>query len=200
MEHRNASRLAVSDNGWYEVGLPQLPCGALMQTTETARPWVPPIGGLFVVAFAIGTAEIIVGGILPALSSEFELPVSTIGWLVAAYACGVAVFGPVLAVLTIRVRRKTLAIALMAVFVLGNGLCATASSYLTLMLSRLLVASTQGALFGVAMVMAVRIAPSERAAAAISIVIAGFNAATLLGLPLGTAVGGGLPMRGAPSR
>jgi len=168
-----------------------------MQTTETAGSWVLPIAGLFVVAFAVGTAEIIVGGILPALASEFELPLPTIGWLVAAYAFGVAVFGPVIGVLTIRVRRKTLAIAMMGVFILGNALCATASSYLALMLSRVLVAGTQGALFGIAMVMATRIAPTERSASAISVVIAGFNAASVLGLPLGTAIGNAIGWRGS---
>jgi DHA1 family inner membrane transport protein len=77
----------------------------------------------------------------------------------------------------------------MAVFIAGNVLCALSANYATLLGARLVLSACHGLFFGVAMVIAVKLAPAGRQATAISVVTAGVNMATIIGVPLGTAIG-----------
>lgn len=97
--------------------------------------------------------------------------------------------GPILALLTSRVSRRMLLLGIMVVYVAGNVLCALAQNYWGLMGARLVLSACHGIHFGVAMVVATRVAPERRKATAISVVVAGVSAATILGVPIGTALG-----------
>ena len=77
----------------------------------------------------------------------------------------------------------------MAVFVLGNGLCALAGSYALLLGARLVIAGSHGLFFGVAMIIATKLVPQARQASAVSLVVAGITVANVLGVPIGTAIG-----------
>lgn len=166
-----------------------------MTTDGTGRAWMVPVFALFVATFAICTAELIVLGLLPALSADLAVDIPTAGLLITGYAIGVAVASPVLALLTGSVSRKLLLILVMTVFVIGNILCALSTSYWMLLGSRLAVACCHGVFFGVAMVIAMRLAPEGRQTSAVSLVIAGVTLANILGVPLGTAIGNALGWR-----
>ena len=159
-------------------------------TKETASGnWVVPIAALLVATFAIVTAEMVVAGLLPALAADLDVTIPVAGQLITGYAIGVGIAGPILALLTNRVPRRVLLLAIMVVYIAGNVLCAIATSYWTLMGARIVLSACHGLHFGVAMVVATRVAPEGRKATAISLVVAGVSAATILGLPLGTALG-----------
>lgn len=160
-----------------------------MASTSPSASWLVPVAALLVATFAIVTAEMVVAGLLPTLASDLDVTIPVAGQLITGYAIGVGVAGPILALLTGRMPRKLLLLSIMIVYALGNVLCALSASYWALMGARLLVAACHGIHFGVAMVVATRVAPEGRKATAVSLVIAGVSAATILGVPIGTAIG-----------
>jgi DHA1 family inner membrane transport protein len=160
-----------------------------MASVTTNRSWLVPVFALFLATFAVCTAELIIAGLLPAIAHDLDVDIPTAGLLITGYALGVAIAGPILALLTTGVLRRFLLTAVMAVFVAGNILCALSGTYSMLLGSRLLIACCQGLFFGVAMVIASRLAPEGRQGSAISLVLAGVTLANIVGVPLGTAIG-----------
>lgn len=160
-----------------------------MQNVGTTNGWFVPVFALFLSAFAVCTAEMIVAGVLPALARDLDVDIATAGLLITGYAIGVALFGPALALATGGVSRRLLLMALMAIFVIGNVLCAIATSYWALLGARLLVAASHGLFFGVSMVIATQVAPEGKKSTAISFVVAGVTLASVAGVPVGTAIG-----------
>ena len=148
-----------------------------------------PLFALFLAAFAVGTNELIIAGLLPALARDLEVSIPTAGLLISGYAICVAVGGPILAIFTNRLPRKPLLIGLMAIFVAGNVLCAFATSYWFLMAARLVISCSHGLFFGVAMIIATELVPTHRRSTAVALVVAGFTVASVLGAPIGTAIG-----------
>ncbi|GAA5234240.1 MFS transporter [Verticiella sediminum] len=140
-------------------------------------------------AFAIGTTEFVIVGLVPVIAADLAVSVPSAGLLVSLYALGVAVGAPLLTALTGRVPRKWLLVSLMAVFTVGNALAWLAPDYGTLVAARLLTGLTHGVFFAVASVIATSLVPRERAAAAISLVFSGLTIALVTGVPLGTFVG-----------
>jgi DHA1 family inner membrane transport protein len=100
-----------------------------------------------------------------------------------------------LAIATSRLPRRRLLLLLMGAFVCASICCALAPSYPYLLAARVLVACVHGLFFGVAMVIATRLAPSDRQATAVSLALAGFTLANTIGVPLGTAIGDALGWR-----
>ena len=160
-----------------------------MAETAASRSWMVPVAGLFVATFAVVTAELIIAGLLPNVAADLKVDIPTAGLLITGYALGVAIAGPILALLTSSLPRRGLLLALVVLFIVGNGLCALSSSYWMLLGSRLVIACCHGLFFGVAMVMASRLAPEGRQTSAISLVVAGVTLANILGVPIGTAIG-----------
>jgi MFS transporter, DHA1 family, inner membrane transport protein len=159
-----------------------------MSTAESTN-WLVPISALLGATFAVVSAELMISGLLPAIATDVGVDIPTAGLLITGYAVGVAVAGPILALLTTAVPRKTLLLLIMAVFLVGNALSGLSTNYAALLGSRILVSACHGLFFGVAMVIATSLAPPGRQAMAVSLVMAGVNAATIIGVPLGVAIG-----------
>ena len=160
-----------------------------MTKGDVARGWLVPVAALLIAVFAVCTSELVISGLLPALATDLRVDIPTAGLLITGYALGVAVAGPLLALATASIPRKTLLLVVMAIFVAGNVLCALSTDYAMLMVARLVLAACHGLFFGVTMVIAMRVAPPGRQATAISVVTAGVSMATVIGVPLGTAIG-----------
>jgi DHA1 family inner membrane transport protein len=160
-----------------------------MARTLGSGGWLLPVGALLIAVFAVCTSELVIAGLLPALAGDLGVDIPTAGLLITGYALGVAVAGPLLALATASISRKTLLLAVMAIFVAGNVLCALSTDYAMLLIARLVLAACHGLFFGVTMVIAMRVAPPGRQATAISVVTAGVSMATVIGVPLGTAIG-----------
>lgn len=160
-----------------------------MENTRVYAGWMVPVFALSIATFAVCTAENIIAGILPGLAGDLQVSIPTAGMLISGYALGVAVAGPLLALVTNGISRRILLLTIMAVFVAGNVACAISDSYAMLLGARLLVACCHGLFFGAAMVIAMRVAPDGRQTSAVSLVIAGVTASSVIGVPLGTAIG-----------
>jgi MFS transporter, DHA1 family, inner membrane transport protein len=140
-------------------------------------------------AFGIGTTEFVIMGLLMQVAADLKVGIATAGLLISGYALGVFVGAPVLTVATGRMPRKTVLVGLMAIFTVGNGLCALAPSYTVLMLARIVTALAHGTFFGVGAVVATSLVAPDRRASAISIMFTGLTIATLLGVPAGAWLG-----------
>lgn len=144
---------------------------------------------LAISAFAIGTTEFVIMGLLPEVASSLDISIPTAGWLISGYALGVAIGAPVMALLTARLPRKLSLILLMVIFIVGNLLCAIALSYHFLMLARVITALCHGAFFGIGAVVAASLVPEGRKASALALMFTGLTLANVLGVPMGTAFG-----------
>lgn len=140
-------------------------------------------------AFGIGTTEFVIMGLLLQVSTDLHVSIAAAGLLISGYALGVAVGAPVLTIATRRIPRKTVLLALMAIFTLGNIACALAANYEMLMAARVITSLAHGTFFGVGSVVATGLVPPERRASAIAIMFTGLTAATLLGVPAGAWLG-----------
>ncbi|MGJ7509986.1 MFS transporter [Variovorax sp. GT1P44] len=140
-------------------------------------------------AFGIGTTEFVIMGLLLQVSTDLHVSIAAAGLLISGYALGVAVGAPVLTIATRRIPRKTVLLALMAIFTLGNIACALAANYEMLMAARVVTSLAHGTFFGVGSVVATGLVPPERRASAIAVMFTGLTAATLLGVPAGAWLG-----------
>lgn len=140
-------------------------------------------------AFAIGTTEFVIMGLLPQVAASLSVSLPDAGWLISGYAIGVAVGAPIMAVLTARMPRKTCLALLMVIFIIGNALCAMAYGYGLLMLARVVTALSHGAFFGIGAVVAAGLVPPQRRASAVALMFTGLTLANVLGVPIGTWLG-----------
>lgn len=149
----------------------------------------PPLIALFVAAFAFGTTEFVVAGVLPEVADGLKVSVPTAGYLVSAYALGIAIGGPLLTIATARVPRRTLIVALTIIFVAGQAACALAPDFFSMLAFRFATAIAHGCFFGVAMVVAVSLVPPAERGRAVAFVLAGLTISNIVGVPIGTAIG-----------
>jgi DHA1 family inner membrane transport protein len=140
-------------------------------------------------AFAIGTGEFVIMGLLPEVAQDLHVSIPQAGHVISTYALGVVVGAPVLAVLAANWPRRALLIALMALFAVGNLASALAPGYVSMMLLRLVTGLPHGTYFGVASLMAASLAPPHRRASAVAMMMSGLMLATLLGVPLAAWMG-----------
>ncbi|TCK44673.1 DHA1 family inner membrane transport protein [Paraburkholderia sp. BL8N3] len=148
-----------------------------------------PLIALAISAFAIGTTEFVIMGLLPNVARDLAVSIPSAGLLVTGYALGVAVGAPLLAVLTSRMPRKLALQLLMAVFIVGNVLCAIAPNYGLLMFARVVTSFAHGSFFGIGAVVAASLVPAEKRASAIALMFTGLTLANVLGVPFGTFIG-----------
>lgn len=140
-------------------------------------------------AFAIGTTEFVIVGLLPSIAADLAVSLPSAGLLVSLYALGVAIGAPVLTALSSKIPRKTLLTGLMALFSVGNLLGAMAPDYYSLMLARVLTGMAHGVFFSIGSTIATSLVSKEKAASAIALMFTGLTLALVTGVPLGTFVG-----------
>jgi DHA1 family inner membrane transport protein len=148
-----------------------------------------PVLALTVCAFCIGTAEFVVMGLLPDIARDLAVSIPLAGQLVTAYAIGVVIGAPILAVATSRIPRKRVLLMMVGVFVIGNFLSAISPNYALLVIARILAAFAHGTMFGVGAIVASDLVPPNKRASAIGLMFTGLTLANILGVPLGTLIG-----------
>ena len=144
---------------------------------------------LTISAYAIGTTEFVIVGLLPTIAADLNVSLPSAGLLVSLYALGVAIGAPVLTALTGKVPRKALMLALMALFTLGNLVAWLAPGYDSLIVARILTGLAHGVFFSIGSTIAASLVPKEKAASAIAIMFTGLTVALVTGVPLGTFIG-----------
>lgn len=165
---------------------------------DNSAPIAPPLTRrgvnliLFALAlggFAIGTSEFVVMGLMPDIARGLGVNEPQVGHVISAYALGVVVGAPLLAILGSRMKRRPLLLALMAFYAVGNLASALSPNYPTMLLFRFIAGLPHGAYFGVAALVAASISPPERRGVAVSRTMLGLAVALLIGNPLATWLG-----------
>lgn len=140
--------------------------------------WSLGVGG-----FAIGTGEFVIMGLLPEVATDLGISIPQAGHVISAYALGVVVGAPLLAIVTAHWPRRLLLVALMALFALGTLASAAAPGYWSLNLLRFAAGMPHGTYFGVASLVVASLAPPGRRAHAVAMMMLGLTGATLFGVP-----------------
>lgn len=162
--------------------------GTTALSTPLARPGRAMLA-LGIGSFAIGTGEFVIMGLLPEVAQDLGVTIPQAGHVISAYALGVVVGAPVLAVLAATWGRRALLVALMLVFAVGNFASAAAPGYAWLNVLRFAAGMPHGTYFGVAALVAAGLAAPGQRARAIGLVMTGLTLATLLGVPLAAWLG-----------
>jgi len=144
---------------------------------------------LTISAFAIGTTEFVIVGLVPTIAEQLSISLPSAGLLVSVYALGVAVGAPVLTALTGKLPRKKLLTGLMVLFTAGNLLAWLSPNYETLVIARLVTGLAHGVFFSIGSTIATSLVAKEKAASAIAIMFGGLTVALVTGVPLGTFIG-----------
>lgn len=168
--------------------------GAAASVPPAARPLSPRTVKLILFAlgvggFAIGTSEFAVMGLMPEIARGLGINEPQVGHVISAYALGVVVGAPLLAILGARLPRRTLLLALMGFYALGNLASALSPGYHAMLLFRFIAGLPHGAYFGVAALVAASISPPEQRGQAVGRVMLGLAIALLVGNPLATWLG-----------
>lgn len=140
-------------------------------------------------AFAIGTTEFVVVGLVPTIAQDLGVTLPSAGLLVSLYALGVAIGAPVLTALTGRWNRKVVLLSLMGLFIIGNILAWMAPNYSSLITARILTGLAHGVFFSIGSTIATSLVTKEKEASAIAIMFTGLTVALVTGVPLGTFIG-----------
>ena len=139
--------------------------------------------------FALGTGEFAIMGLLPDIAAGFGISVPRAGHLISAYALGVVLGAPLIALLAAKLSRRTLLLVLMLAFGAGNLASAVAPDMLTLTGARFISGLPHGAYFGVAALVAASVARPGQRTQSVGRVLLGLTTATLLGTPLAAWLG-----------
>ncbi|WP_433870132.1 MFS transporter [Saccharopolyspora sp. CA-218241] len=140
-------------------------------------------------AFAIGTTEFVIMGLLPEVAFGLDVSIPAAGSLISAYAVGVVLGAPLLTALSTRLPRKSALLLFLGVFIAGNLVTALAPSYPTVFLARLLAGLPHGAFLGVGTLVAANLVGPAGKATAVSRVLLGLTVANIVGVPGGTFLG-----------
>lgn len=140
-------------------------------------------------AFAIGTTEFVIVGLVPTIAQDLSVSLPSAGLLVSLYALGVAIGAPVLTALTGRWPRKHVLLSVMTLFVIGNVLAWMAPSYGSLITARILTGLAHGVFFSIGSTIATGLVSKDKEASAIAIMFTGLTVALVTGVPLGTWIG-----------
>ncbi|MGW5523488.1 MFS transporter [Gordonia sp. NPDC003950] len=154
----------------------------------TARDWAA-VTALGLAVFTITTTEIMPIGLLQPMAADLGVSEGLIGLTVTVFAFVAAVAAPTLSSLTRRIDRRRIALAVMAVFVVGNTLTALAPNYATLVLVRVVIGVALGQMWTIVAPTAVALVSTRHAVRATTIAFSGVSIASVAGMPLGTFIG-----------
>lgn len=154
----------------------------------TLRQWLPLLG-ITVAAFIFNTSEFMPIGLLTSIADSYAISESTAGIMITVYSWSVMILSLPLMIVASRFSYKPMLLAVLAVFASGQILSGIASSYVTLVLARILVASAHAIFWSVATVIAVQLVDESHRDLAMSMVVTGSSIAQVCGLPLGRIIG-----------
>ncbi|BDZ41791.1 MFS transporter [Paraoerskovia sediminicola] len=149
----------------------------------------PQVWLLTLAAFAIGTAEFVVAGILTDVAGSLGVTEGRAGYLITVYAAAIVVGGPVLTLWLARFDKRRVLVGLLLLFVAGNLVAAFTDSYPVLLVARTVTGLVQGPFYGIGAVVATSLVPTSKAGRAVGQMFAGLTLANVLGVPAGSWIG-----------
>src|SRR4051795_917904 len=171
---------------------------AMATVVRTPRSTLPPIVPVLALGtFLMCTTEFMIAGLLPQMADDFGVRPSQVGLLITAFALGMIVGAPVMAIATLRLPKRLTLVLALVIFAAGYVLAALSGSFALLLAARVLTAVVPGACWSVASVVATRAAGPEASSRALGVMGTGVALATVLGVPLGSVAGDHPGWRGA---
>jgi predicted MFS family arabinose efflux permease len=171
--------------------------GGMATVLRTTRSPLPPVVPLLALgAFLMCTTEFVIAGLLPQMADDFGVRPSQVGLLITAFAVGMIVGAPVMALATLRLPKRATLVLALATFAAGHVIAALSGSFELLLAARVLTAVVTGAFWSVASVVATRAAGPDASSRALGVMGSGVAFATVLGVPLGSLAGEHLGWRG----
>ncbi|MFI6485779.1 MFS transporter [Nonomuraea sp. NPDC050663] len=152
---------------------------------------------LFLGMFVAGSSELLVVGVLDLIAADLRLTIPAAGSLVTAYALGLALGGPIMTALTIRLNKRTVLIGALAAFVAGSLVVMMTDSYPLMLAARTLTGAVQGLFIAAAFATGISVVPPERMGRAIGVVVSGVSVSGAIGVPLGTLASQSIGWRGS---
>lgn len=140
-------------------------------------------------AFAVGTTEFVIVGLIPTIAEDLDVSLPSAGLLVSLYALGVTIGAPVLTAMTDRLPRKALLLGLLVLFIVGNAFAAVAPGYEALIIARFVTGLAHGVFFAIASTIATNLVDRDKESSAIALVFMGLTVALVTGVPLGAWIG-----------
>src|SRR4051795_7689630 len=167
-------------------------------TVRAPRTSLPPVVPLLALgAFLMCTTEFLIAGLLPQMAADFGVRPSRIGLLIMAFAVGMIVGAPVMALATLRLPKRATLVLALATFAAGHIVAALSGSFELLFAARVLTGVVTGAFWSAATVVATRAVDAGARTHALGVIGSGVALATVLGVPLGSLAGEHLGWRGA---
>src|SRR4051794_14757902 len=171
--------------------------GGMTSVVRSPRSALPPVVPLLALgAFLMCTTEFVIAGLLPQMADDFGVRPSRVGLLITAFAVGMIVGAPVMALATLRLPKRAALVLALATFAAGHVIAALSGSFELLLAARVLTAVVTGAFWSVASVVATRAAGPDASSRALGVMGSGVAFATVLGVPLGSLAGDHLGWRG----
>jgi MFS transporter, DHA1 family, inner membrane transport protein len=167
------------------------------QAAVGARSAARVLAILFLGAFVMGSSELLIVGVLNLVADDLSVSVSTAGTLVTGFALGLAIGGPILTALTIRLNRRTILCGTLVLAIACNLIVALSTSYDLTLVARTLTGALTGLFDATSFAVGIAVVPPERAGRALAAVISGVAVSTAVGVPLGTLLGQALGWRGS---
>ncbi|GGG53718.1 MFS transporter [Paenibacillus radicis (ex Gao et al. 2016)] len=143
---------------------------------------------LMIAVFFTATSELVVTGILNVLAEQMNISVALAGQLITAYSLAFAIGTPVIVPLTARMGRKKLLLIALFVFIAGNLISFASSSFIILLVARIILGVSSGVFMVAAFGAAARLVPPEKIGSVMGTIILGFSSAMIVGVPLGIAL------------
>ena len=191
---------SAHDHGTHVAGADRVahaPHGGPAQPSPARRAlrMPPAVWAMVIGAFAMGADEFIVAGVVQEIATALQVSIGAVGHFESAYAVGVAVGAPLFAALGTRFPRRSMLLTTTGVFLAGNLLSALGPTYGLIMTGRVVSAMAHGAFLGIAAVYAAELVDPVRKGRAVATIFSGLTASTVLGAPIGAAVGQALGWR-----
>ncbi|OSZ35118.1 chemotaxis protein [Alcaligenes faecalis] len=146
--------------------------------------------------FAMGSAEFLMGGILPMIAEDLRISLPTAGTLISAFAVGALIGGPPFAILALRWPSRSALFISQVAFIAATVVSLLAQGYWAILLARFGMGLAYACFWSVAAATAVQLSPPDRRAKALSIVVSGLTVAMVLGGPAGTYISEATGWRG----
>src|SRR5690606_20071208 len=141
------------------------------------------------VTFLTGTSEMVVAGILPEISAALSVTEARAGMLITAFALGMMVGAPLMALATLWLPRRAVLVTALVLFAVGHVLGVLTDSFQVTLAGRVLAALGTGTFWAVGALVATTAAGPARAASAMGVMVGGLTIANVVGVPLGAALG-----------
>src|SRR3954470_8235392 len=172
--------------------------GGMATVARSPKTSLPPVVPLLALgAFLMCTTEFLIAGLLPQMADDFGVRPSRIGLLIMAFAVGMIVGAPVMALASLRLPKRATLVLALATFGAGHVVAALSGSFELLFAARVLTGVVTGAFWSAATVVATRAAGPDSSTRVLGVIGSGVALATVLGVPLGSLAGDHLGWRGA---